>query len=313
MITTRGSKMKIAIIGLGAVALADSLALARHHDVVMTGPVPDRVEAINRADYALPDPSLAPYLAAHKLNLRATLDTRAALEGAGMIFISAPLSTDPATGALQLAELDSRIEFAARQQGFAPIVLRSAVPVGYGAALMQRLQGVQLVYAPEFSRAGHMLADILHPAALVVGDHTSLGARVLGVLRSAALQGDAPARQMGQSDLELARQLAVFSKAPPARFFKGFRAAKLDLASTLGADWLCPAMAPDAAVAIYQPDAWAPLPEPLRRIVAQLEAAGIPHRLEPETAAPHWPARPRAQTAPHPLGAWHVAQAAGRG
>jgi UDP-glucose 6-dehydrogenase len=313
MITTRGSKMKIAIIGLGAVALADALALARHHEVVMTGPVPDRVEAINRADYALQDPSLAPYLAAHKLNLRATLDTRAALDGAGMIFISAPLSTDPATGALQLAELDSRIEFAARQQGFAPIVLRSAVPVGYGAAILQRLHGVQLVYAPEFSRAGHMLGDILHPAALVVGDHTSLGARVLAVLRGAALQGDTPARQMGQSDLELARQLAVFSKATPARFFNGFRAAKLDLATTLGATWLCPAMAPDAAVAIYQPDAWAPLPEPLRRIVAQLDKAGIPHRLEPETAAPRWPARPRAQTAPHPLGAWHFAQAAGLG
>ncbi|MCH8466445.1 MAG: hypothetical protein LAT78_07755, partial [Roseinatronobacter sp.] len=123
----------------------------------------------------------------------------------------------------------------------------------------------------------------------------------------------ATCRQMGQLELELARQLAVFSHAAPARFFKGFRAARLDLASSLGANRLYRAVAPDAAVAIYQPDAWAPLPEPLCRIVAQLDKAGIPHRLEPETAPPRWPLRPRAQTAPQPLGAWHFAQAAALG
>jgi UDPglucose 6-dehydrogenase len=206
-------QMKIAIIGLGCVAMADALALARTHEVVMTGPLPDRVDDINRGIYGLNDPELAPYLAKYPLNLRAVLDTRAALANADMVFVAAPLSTQPETGDVRLVELDSRIEFAARCDAHAPIVVRSAVPIGYCEEKRAQLKGAKIVYAPEFSRDGHMLSDILYPNALIVGDRHALGKRVLDVLKTAALRADIPTRQMGLTEAELTRHLSTLFQA----------------------------------------------------------------------------------------------------
>ncbi len=211
--------MKIAIIGLGRVAMADALALSRTHQVVMTGPVPDRVDAINRGEFGLSDPGLSAYLAAHSLNLRAELETAKALEHADMVFISTPLSLDPETGVASLVELDTRIELAARRLPHAPIVVRSAVPVGYCEAKRVSLRGAKIVYAPEFCREGHMLSDILNPGFLIVGDRHALGRRVLEILKTAALRSDIPTRQMGLTEAELTRHLSVMFQAARVAYF----------------------------------------------------------------------------------------------
>lgn len=211
--------MKIAIIGLGRVAMADALAFARTHEVVMTGPLPDRVDAINRGDYGLSDPGLTDYLATHSLNLRAELDTRTALEAADFVFISTPISQNPETGSTKLVELDTRIEFAAHHSPHAPIVVRSAVPVGYCEAQRVALKGAKIVYAPEFCREGHLLSDLLNPRFLIVGDRHALGRRVLELLKTAALNEDIPARQMGPTEAELTRHLSTLFQAARVSYF----------------------------------------------------------------------------------------------
>lgn len=211
--------MKIAIIGLGRVAMADALALARTHEVVMTGPVPDRVEAINRGDYNLNDPALDAYLASHPLKLRAVLDTRTALADAQMVFVSTPIAQHADSGRASFIELDTRIELAASICPRAPIVLRSAVPVGYCDARRIALKGAKIVYAPEFSREGHRLSDLLHPRFLIVGDRHALGRQVLDVLKSAAMTQDIPSRQIGSSEAELTRHLSVLFQAARVSYF----------------------------------------------------------------------------------------------
>lgn len=201
--------MKIVIFGLGTVALADALALGRNNDVTLTGPVPDRVDAINAGIYGLPDRCLDAYLRDHQVMVRATLDSRTALNGAQMVFISAPLSIDPDTGSLRLIELESRIELAAHMLPHVPIVIRSAVPIGFTEGMRQRLNGAKLVYAPEFSRDGSELEDILRPAFVIVGDKGNLGAQVGRVLRSAALAHNIPVRQMPPTKAEALRHLSV--------------------------------------------------------------------------------------------------------
>ncbi len=223
--------MKIAMIGLGAVALADALALGRSNDVVMTGPVPDRVDAINARAYPLSDPSLDAYLTAHPVRIQAMLDTRAALDGAQIVFVSAPLSIDPDTNSLRTIELESRIELATQMLPQAPIVIRSAVPIGFTDAMRRRLKGAKLVYAPEFSREGHELNDILHPSFVIVGEQGKLGASVGHLLQSATLSADAPLRQMGTTEAEALRHLSVvFSVTQAAHPESGANAGIIHLA-----------------------------------------------------------------------------------
>jgi UDPglucose 6-dehydrogenase len=208
------------MIGLGAVALADALALGRHHEVVLTGPVPDLVDDINAGRYRLTDPCLAGYLAAHQISVRATLDTRAALENAQMVFVSAPLSLDPETNFLRTVELESRIELAAQLLPHVPIAIRSAVPIGFTQSQRTRLNGAKLVYAPEFSRIGNALWDILNPSFLIVGDRGNLGQSVARVLASAALVTDIPVRQMDPSETEALRHLSVLYEDAQVAYFK---------------------------------------------------------------------------------------------
>ena len=201
--------MKIAMFGLGAVALADALALARKHQVVLTGPVPDRVDAINRGVLDLQDPCLDDYLARNRLDLTATLDTRAALAGAQMVLVSAPLSRDPDTGALRMVELESRIELAVRELPLVPVVIRSAVPIGFTQAMSARLGGAKLVYAPEFARAGRPLADRLHAGFVLVGAHGHLGAQVAEVLADGALNPAVSRCYLSTPEAEALRHLSV--------------------------------------------------------------------------------------------------------
>ncbi|MFN4057594.1 MAG: hypothetical protein ACK4HW_05355 [Roseinatronobacter sp.] len=211
--------MKIAMIGLGHVALADALALGRVHQVVLTGPVPDRVEAINAGIYALDDPLKGDYLNRHRVDVTATLDTRAALDGAGMVLVSAPLSFDPESAQLQMVELESRIELAAQLLPLVPIVIRSAVPVGFTDGCRARLPGARLVYTPEFSREGAALGDILHPNFLIVGARGKLGAHVAQVLASGALRAEIPVRQMGATEAEVVRHLSILFQAARVGYF----------------------------------------------------------------------------------------------
>ncbi|WP_417587562.1 hypothetical protein [Pararhodobacter oceanensis] len=211
--------MRIAIIGLGYVALGDALGLARRHQVVLTGPVPDRVEAINAGDFPLGDPMLADYLARHQLDIRATLDTVQALEGAELVLISAPLAFSADGEDFCTKELESRIEFAFQRCPGVPIVLRSAVPIGFTAQMRARLGASALLYAPEFLRESHALQDTCAPKFLIVGDRGALGAKVAAVLQSAALRGGAEIKLMGASEAEAVKHFSQAYLAARVAFF----------------------------------------------------------------------------------------------
>ncbi|MCL4676768.1 MAG: UDP-glucose 6-dehydrogenase [Pararhodobacter sp.] len=211
--------MKIAVIGLGVVALSDALALARSHQVVATGPVPDRVEAINAGDYPLSDPAVAEYVARHALSLRATLDTAEAMDGADLILISAPMTMDPETGSLRTEELESRIEFAHRRCPGVPIVIRSVVPIGFTERMRQALHSSAILYAPEFRRETQALEDALNPKFLIVGDRGALGSRVGAVLLSAALRPGVQLRLMGATEAEAVKHFSQAYQAARVAYF----------------------------------------------------------------------------------------------
>lgn len=211
--------MRITVIGLGIVGLSDALSLGRTHEVVVTGPVPDRIEAISRGEYPIEDPALAGYLAAHDLRISATLDTAAALQGAEMVLITSPLTQDPETGAYRTVELESRIEFAHARCPGVPIVIRSAVPIGFTEAMQARLGANALTTAPEFRREGAALTDALHPAHVTVGDRGLLGAKVGRVLASAALDEGVPVRRIGPSEAEAVKHFAQAYLAARVAYF----------------------------------------------------------------------------------------------
>ncbi|WP_370241215.1 UDP-glucose 6-dehydrogenase [Pararhodobacter marinus] len=211
--------MRIAVIGLGVVAISDALVLARQHEVVLTGPLPDRVDAINAGALPISDPTVADYVAQNALSLRATLDFDEALKGAGMVLISTPLPKDPERHGYRTAELDSRIEMAHERCPGVPIVIRSAVPIGYTEALRSRLKSRSILYAPEFMREGQSLQDALSPAQIVIGDRGSLGEKVAEVFLNAALNPRIPVRRIGTAEAEAVKHFSQAYLATRVAYF----------------------------------------------------------------------------------------------
>lgn len=210
--------MNIAIIGLGMVALSDALSLARNHRVTLTGPVPDTVDAIRAGRVPLADPGLAAYCSAHALDLHATLDTEAAIAGAQMVLIAVPLSSDLPEETLTV-ELESRIEFVHNRCPGVPIVIRSAVPVGFTERMRRTLGSTQIICAPEFRRVGQALQDALHPDFLIVGDRGGVGERVADLLAGAALSSGFPRRLMGATEAEAVKHFTHAYTATRIAYF----------------------------------------------------------------------------------------------
>lgn len=157
--------MKINGLELGSVALADALALARVHRVVLTGQAGTRLDAIARGQYPLVDPALDGYLQAHRLSLPVEPEAGRALHGADFVLVADPLPIGADTGKPMTAELDAAIATAVQQAPGAVIMVRSAVPVGHTDARRRAYPQARIVVAPEFSEPETPLSSLLAPPA----------------------------------------------------------------------------------------------------------------------------------------------------
>jgi UDPglucose 6-dehydrogenase len=136
-----------------------------------------------------------------------------------MVLISSPLSLDPETGDYLTVELESRIEFAYRQCPGVPIVIRSAVPIGFTEKMRVQLRAQSVISAPEFTREGQTLDDALHPRFVIVGDRGPLGSRVSAVLLGAALKPGVPVKLMGATEAEAVKHFSQAYLAARVAYF----------------------------------------------------------------------------------------------
>jgi UDPglucose 6-dehydrogenase len=68
--------MKVAVVGLGYVGLANALLLAQHNEVVALDIVPEKVALLNDKRTPIQDTEIEAFLAHKPLTFRATLDKR---------------------------------------------------------------------------------------------------------------------------------------------------------------------------------------------------------------------------------------------
>ena len=87
--------MKIAVAGTGYVGLSIATLLAQHHEVTAVDVIPEKVDMINNRKSPIQDDYIEKYLAEKELNLKATLDGKAAYRNADFVVIAVPTNYDP--------------------------------------------------------------------------------------------------------------------------------------------------------------------------------------------------------------------------
>ena len=211
--------MKITVVGIGYVGLANAIMLAQRHDVCALDISARRVEMLNARQSPIRDPECEEYLATKDLRLTATTDTAAGLANAELVFIATPTNFDDETKVFDTSSVEAVIQQCRYHAPEALIIIKSTVPVGFTES-MRRLSGHDgIIFSPEFLREGKALYDTLHPSRIVIGEVSARARMVAELLSEGALVSDSPVLLTGSTEAEAIKLFANTFLALRVAFF----------------------------------------------------------------------------------------------
>jgi len=162
--------MKIAVIGIGYVGLANAILLAQENEVVLLDVDKTKIKKINDRISPFHDEEISKYLAYEDLNLVATDDKDLAYKNADFVVIAVPTDYDPETNYFDTSIISSVMEdvkkFAEDQ---ATVIIKSTVPIGFTDNLRLETGFDRIIFSPEFLREGSALYDNLNPSRIIIG------------------------------------------------------------------------------------------------------------------------------------------------
>lgn len=217
--------MKIVIVGIGYVGLANAVLLAQHNDVTAVDLVQARVDAVNARQSPLMDPEIEDYLKNRPLRLAATIDGDAAYRNADYVIVSTPTNYDPVQNHFDTSSVEKVIQRVMEVNPAAVIVIKSTVPVGFTMSLRDKLSCENLLFSPEFLREGRALYDNLYPSRIIVGvpqekPRLVEAARIFaGLLRQGAVKTDIPVLLTNPTEAEAVKLFANTYLALRVAFF----------------------------------------------------------------------------------------------
>lgn len=200
--------MKIVIVGIGYVGLANAVLLAQNNEVVAVDIIEEKVNKINNKISPIVDSDIQDYLTNKKLNLRATTNLSESVLKADYVLISTPTNYDPKMNFFDTNSVESSIESILKINKSATIIIKSTIPVGFTEKIRQKYSTEKIIFSPEFLREGRALYDNLYPSRIVIGGKDSSSMEFVNLLKQGAIKENIPVVYTNSTEAEAIKLFA---------------------------------------------------------------------------------------------------------
>ena len=211
--------MKITVVGIGYVGLANAILLAQNHSVTLIDIISDKVDLINKRKSPIQDTYITEYLESVKLDLHATTDQNIAYKDAELIIMATPTDYDPATNFFNTKSIEDSIDKILKINNTATILIKSTVPVGYTESLKLKFNIPHIIFSPEFLREGQALYDCLYPSRIIMSNKLKEGKKLAELFVQGAIKKDIPILYTDSNEAEAIKLFSNTYLAMRVTFF----------------------------------------------------------------------------------------------
>ena len=194
--------MKVTVVGLGYVGMANAVLLSKHHDVTALDIDPRTVQLVRDRQSPIADELIEAALATGSAQLSATTDPASAYRDAEVVIIATPTDYNPDTHYFDTSSVEAVIADILAVASEALIVVKSTIPVGFTRRMRRRHPEARIIFSPEFLREGHALYDNLHPSRIIVSDPGPDAQLFADLLIEGAEDPDPPVMITGSTEAE---------------------------------------------------------------------------------------------------------------
>lgn len=199
--------MKIVVMGMGYVGLANAVLLAQSNQVIGLEIDKDKVDMINKKISPLKDDYIIDYLKNKDLDFVAKTSGQADFADADLVILALPTNYDEVAEKFDTSFLDDAIAEIKSIRKDITILIKSTIPIGYTRSKNEEYVCENIIFSPEFLREGRALYDSLNPSRIIVSDETDLGENLAALYKKEAIN-DPEIYLMGSDEAEAVKLFA---------------------------------------------------------------------------------------------------------
>lgn len=210
--------MRIAVLGLGHIGLANAVSLAQIHDVIGYDIDTHKIADLRKGVLPFYDKCMEEFIRERNINIEFTSNFKDIVSKIDIYIITVPTDFDYNSGRLDTSIIESILEDLYSFSENCVIIIRSTVPIGFTDEMSKKYSR-NIFFVPEFLREGTALLDCLNPSRIIVGGKKDEGQAVANIFKLASIKNDVPILLMGTKEAEAVKLFANTFLATKVSFF----------------------------------------------------------------------------------------------